>query len=199
LAFLEIEKIFPEANFIMMVRDPRSIVNSMKVVRKKFLSRGQRPPRFLRSIAASVQEVNRYLTSGLVAAEKSDKILLVYYEDLVANPRQQIERVCKHVGLTFQTRMLNIESSHFISSGTGVDNWYSPEDLKQPIQKTGVVSKGSSLAHAERILVERYTLDHPALARYQLNPHKPTLPERLMWRASLIRKLGLFLPRKTLD
>jgi hypothetical protein len=196
LAFPDLEKFLPDARHIMMVRDPRDVANSMRTVRDKFISNGQRPPRFVRSIAASVQEINRFYDAGLSAAERSDKVLLIYYEDLISDPIREIRRVCDHTGLTYQPEMQHIEQKTFVSPSSGDENWYSQSDLQQPIQSSGVVSKKFSLSKSEITLVERFSLENPALARYKLRPSKPTLWENILWRASLARKAGVLLPRR---
>ncbi|MEO1139207.1 MAG: sulfotransferase, partial [Pseudomonadota bacterium] len=196
LAFADLVKVFPDARHIMMVRDPRDVVNSMKSVRDKFIAKGERPPRLVRSVAASVQEINRYYQAGLSAAEQSEKVLLVYYEDLVSNPAQEIRRICDHTGLTYQPEMQNIEQQTFASSSVSDENWYSQDELRKPIQSSGVVSKTFSLSPTAVALVEHFTLEMPALARYGLHPRNPTLKETIWWYASLAQKAGLFLPRR---
>ncbi len=190
--FPELEKIFPDARHIMMVRDPRDIVNSMKTVRERFLAKGEKPPRFTRSIAASVQIINEYYGSGLIAAEKSDKVLLVYYEDLVSNPEREIRRVCDHAGLSYQSGMLDIEDKVLADSDLGGEHFYSYESLRQPIQTSGVVSKTFLLSAEDVALVERFTTEIAALDRYELQPQSPTLPEKLKWYASVLRKIMPF-------
>ncbi|WP_341861712.1 sulfotransferase [Gymnodinialimonas sp. 57CJ19] len=184
----ELEKIFPDARHIIMVRDPRDIVNSMRTVREKFLSKGEKPPRFTRSIAASVQIINEYYRPSLIAAEKSDKILLVYYEDFVNNPEREIRRVCDHTGLTYQSDMLNIENIVLAGAGVGGEHFYTPESLRQPIQASGVVSTKFLLSAEDVALVERFTVEIAALDRYDLQPQSPTLLEKLKWYASVLRK-----------
>lgn len=195
-AFSELQEYLPKARYIMMVRDPRDIANSMKSVKDRFIFNGERPPRFVRSIAASVQEINRFYKAGLFAAEKSSKVLLVYYEDLVSNPDKEIRRVCNHIGVEYQREMQNIERKPFVNASSSDENWYSQADLSKPIQSSGVVSKRFYLGKNDVALIERFTLENSALERYALRPQKPTLEEIIRWKASLLRKAGVFLPRK---
>ena len=196
LAFPELEKILPDARHVMMLRDPRDIVNSMQAVREKFIAKGERPPRFVRSVAASVQEINRFYDAGLTAAERSDKILLVYYEDLVSNPSQEVRKVCDHVGLPYEPEMLNIEQKTFALPASGGENWYSQADLQQPIGAAGVVTKKKSLSRMDLSLVERFMIQKPALLRYKMKQGAPNLREIILWRASLARKACIFCPRR---
>lgn len=197
LAFEEIGKILPEVRFIMMVRDPRDIVNSMKSVRERFVAAGKRPPRFLRSIAASVEEINRFYEAGLTAAKHDSRVLPVYYEDLVDAPEREVRRVCVHVGLEFQPQMVELGNKTYEAPRAETNSaWYSKAQLEQPIQKGGVVSGKFLLNPREVSLVERFMLESPALARYDLRPGIPSLPERLYWAFSQCGKAGIFLPRR---
>lgn len=196
LAFKEIGEFFPDARFVMMVRDPRDIANSMKSVRNKFLKQGQRPPRFLRSVAASVEEINKYYETGLAAAQTDDRIMIVYYEDLVDDPEKVVRQVCAHVELAYEPQMVHIEQQkNSLDAPEGDGAWYSKAQLQQPIQKGGVVTTNQLCSPKEVAQVERFTLKNPALDRYRLNPGAPGLWENLNWKISKLAKLGLFLPR----
>lgn len=180
----------------MMVRDPRDIVKSMALVREKFISNGKRPPRFVRSVAASVQEINRYYDAGLTAAEKSKKILLVYYEDLVRNPSHEVQKVCDHIGLPYEAEMLNIENSILGTPKAADDeNWSSKSGIQQPIRLKGVISGRKKLKPSEITLIERFTQAKPALDRYNIGQENPSLREIFLWRLNLARKACMFCPR----
>lgn len=197
LAFEQIGKILPEARFMMMVRDPRDIVNSMKSVRDRFVASGKRPPRFVRSVAASVEEINRFYEAGLAAAKNDSRVLPVYYEDLVEEPEQEVRRICDHVGLAFQQQMVELDSKSYQAPRAETNSaWYSKAQLEQPIQKGGVVAGKFLLTKREVTLVERFMIDNPTLSRYGLRPGSPSLYERLSWALSLCGKAGVFLPRR---
>lgn len=195
LVFSDLEEVFPDARFIMMVRNPCDIVNSMKVVRDKFISNRERPPRFVRSIAASIREINRYYYAGFASCEKSKNVLLVYFEDLVENPLPEVRKVCNHVGLTYENDMVRIESKDSSIFKSDDEKWYSHADFNQPIQSAGVVSKRQALSEADISLVERFVIRDPALDRYDLSKRKPNWRDMVHWRISLARKACVFCPR----
>lgn len=195
LVLSELEQLLPEARFIMMIRDPRKIVNSMRSVRDKFLAKGKRPPRFVRSVAGSVQEVNRYHAAALLAAQASSKIMIVHYEDIIQNPQLVVEAVCKHVGLAFEPGMVEIEKTEFVSPTNNSGEFYTDAQLKGPIGGSQRVTQNNLLSDREERLVELYTQSWPELDRYQMSLDTPGVADRLAWEQSRIARHGVFLPR----
>jgi len=195
LVIPEILRLFPAATFVLILRDPRDVVNSFKGVRQRYLSKSLRPPRFVRSVAASVEELNKYLYESLKAARTDSRVLTVYYEDLVENPEVTVRKICDHTGLTFTPDMLNLDDrgANVPSRKSGL--WYPKQALSSGIRKEGVITNQNLLTETEKALVELYTPDFPELERYRLETRPPRLSERMFWQASQFKKLGALLPR----
>lgn len=94
--FSRLSRVFPQARFIHLVRDPRSVAASLKP-----LDWG---PNHSHTCATFwVQQI----AHGL-AAEGSlgDRIVRIHFEDLVGSPEQTLEMLCRHLHLEFDLQML---------------------------------------------------------------------------------------------
>lgn len=192
----ELFELFPESRFILILRNPRDIVNSFKGVRQRYLSQSLRPPRFVRSVATSVEEVNRYFNESIKAARSDSRVLTIYYEDLVGTPEIMIRKICDHTGLSFTQEMLELDNCNSTVPAKKNELWYTKQALSAGIRKKGVVTQDDLLTEKEKRLVSLYSRSLPELERYNLQPRKPTVLERLYWKISEVEKHGIFLPRR---
>lgn len=196
LVFAELAQVIPEAKFIFVVRDPRRIVNSMKGVRDRYLAQGVRPPRFVRSVAASVGQVNRYFDAGFDAAREDSRILVAYYENIVADPEREARRICAHIGIPYENSMTRLDMPDEISPDQSGSEWYTADQMSRPIAGSGVVTSGMMLTDRDLRLVENRIHKHPELVRYNLSEWPPSLGDRFAWSASWLGRYGLLMPRK---
>lgn len=88
-----IAKVFPQAHYIHLVRDPRAVAVSYREA-------GLYPD--LESGALFWREANKTIEN--VAHDLS--IELVSYESLVTNPKQTLQRLCTHCGIHFSDAMV---------------------------------------------------------------------------------------------
>jgi len=195
LYFPELANLFPGACLIAVIRDPRDIANSMRVVRDKIISAGKRPPRFTRSVTASVQEMNRFFAAISKSRKASHPVHLVHYEDVLCDPERELRRICGLLNIDFSQHMLEIETSGYTAPENSDEFWYSQDYLQTGIEKRGVVSE-RVLGEQDIRLVERYVRDFDFLHRYDLKPGAATARDRCMWAMGKMGKSGIFMPRK---
>ncbi len=188
--------LLPKARFVMMVRDPVEVVNSMRQVKTRQLAKCQRPARFIRSLAGSVELYNQYMDAALPTARIHDQIKLSYYADLVANPETEVRRVCKHVGLPFEPSMLKIEDAESSLPKMADETWYSHEEQSKPICASGVVTKKLLLSKDEVAMVKAHVKKWPELERFDLSDAPLSLKQYLLWSAERAKVHGVLLPRK---
>lgn len=181
LALEELAQLFPQAKLIYVVRDPRDVVNSMLSVSESMAAGRKRPPRYLRSASAAIETINSYHEKGLQAQRKQDQIMLLHYEDLVGEPERTAQKICAHVGLTFDPAMLNIENSDFSAPDNSTNWFYAKDSLNAPISKQGVIAAKRRLHQRQIRLVESYVLNDPSLKRYNLTPNKDGFALRAAW------------------
>ncbi len=79
---------------IHLIRDPRAAVCSLTQM-----------PWASRSVLVGARRW-RLLNAGACMASSRDNYLLVKYEDLVAQPEQQLRRLCNHIGIEYQSALL---------------------------------------------------------------------------------------------
>jgi hypothetical protein len=95
----ELHAVWPEARFVVLVRDGRDVALSVK-----------RVPFGANNAWAAAQTWAHGIRLGQ-AAERTypDRVLTLRYEDLVAEPAPQVARLCEFLGLPFEDDMLAIE------------------------------------------------------------------------------------------
>jgi len=91
-----LKKHFPDAGFIHVIRDPRAVASSLirsRVHRSNALFASRR---WLKDVQAGLD---------LKETFKND-YRQIRYEDLILNPRSELERICDFIGVTFDENML---------------------------------------------------------------------------------------------
>lgn len=107
LVFSELIELFPEAHFIQVLRDPRSIVSSMQQVRKRAIEKGLNRPYFIENSRASISYIKRCVAAGFLASKNEpDKVLTIVYEELLGSPEKETQKICKFLGIEWSEKML---------------------------------------------------------------------------------------------
>jgi len=125
LAFLpSIFHEFPNTKVIVIIRDPRDIFCSLRDVEWAHSS----PLRHAAEWSAR--------HSQLIKLESvyPDNIFITKYEDLIQEPHNELTRICKYLGLSFQQQMLESTST------TTVPEWEKSwkDKVKKPIDRTRI-------------------------------------------------------------
>ncbi|MGH3023481.1 MAG: sulfotransferase family protein [Gaiellaceae bacterium] len=95
----ELLAVWPKARVVVLVRDARDIVLSIR-----------RMPFGPNNAYAAARWWVRGIRAGLEAERRHPgQVLTLRYEDLVADPAAHVPRVCEHVGLGYNSEMLAIE------------------------------------------------------------------------------------------
>lgn len=106
LVFPELARLFPNARFIHVVRDPRAIVASLLQVGERARRKGRKPAPFTADVDAAIRRVRRSLEKGAQAVrEHPERVLTVRYEDVVENPERETRRICDFLGLQWTPAM----------------------------------------------------------------------------------------------
>jgi len=93
-----INRALPQARFIHIVRDPRSVYLSMLRLRRWNI---WDPHKFTRIWSDAVGRCYR------IAAQRPQQVIEVRYEDILSNPANELSKVCSFLGLGFKAEMLN--------------------------------------------------------------------------------------------
>jgi hypothetical protein len=95
----ELDAVWPDARFVVLVRDGRDVALSLMHV-----------PFGPNNVWASA----RFWADGIRRGEEAERrypgrVLTVRYEDVVADPRSETRRICEFVGLAYEDDLLAIE------------------------------------------------------------------------------------------
>ncbi len=94
-----LDELFPEAKVIQVVRDPRAVFISRKSRLVKNSQQYSKAHRFVREWNRSAQEIPRL-------RRDPSRFLVIRYEDLVKNPNDILEKVCRFAGFDYNEKML---------------------------------------------------------------------------------------------
>ena len=92
----------PETRFICVERDPRAVVASLLALTRSDPSQSAHAPSYMRHWRKSVALTRRYLADPKLKS----RLMLIRYEDLVADPEHGAQRLCNFLDLKFDSAML---------------------------------------------------------------------------------------------
>ena len=99
------QRLFPEGQIVFIIRDPRSVVESLLRIEKQWgLNRTRE--QLARTWAARSRELADFLTRNQ-ASVREGRIFIVRYEALVSNPRPEIARIFETLNLEIDDAFLD--------------------------------------------------------------------------------------------
>ena len=100
-AWPELMRLYPDALFVNVVRDPRAQVSSMnRAIIYEF-----------DSLLNAETLRDAYAAAGALARAHPDRVLTLRFEDFIADEAGTLRRLCAFLGLTFEPEMLDIAAS----------------------------------------------------------------------------------------
>ena len=110
----ELLAIWPDARFIVLVRDGRDV--ALSIVGLPFGPN-------------NVWAAARCWAAGIRRGQETerrhpDQVLTLRYEDLASEPRREVERICAFLGLAFDEEMLAIERTDAAKLAEGQEGWF---------------------------------------------------------------------------
>lgn len=94
------DKLFPDAKMVQVLRDPRAMFASVKKALVNQYGAYTKAHRFTRKWNSCTKETPRL-------RKNPKRFLVVRYEDLVKNPQEQMQAVCRLAGIDFIPELLN--------------------------------------------------------------------------------------------
>ena len=96
----KLRKLYPDAQIIHLIRDPRDVIASLKKM-----------PWWNNSVNYSVFNWKSAMRHGINARTntKLDEYLELRYEDLLAEPERELQRVCQFLSETYDPAMLQFQ------------------------------------------------------------------------------------------
>lgn len=179
----DILRFYPRAKVINMIRDPRDVLLSQKRKwKRRFLGGTDMPLRetFRDWINYHPITMSRIWHTAVSAADRfadSDKVMSVYFEELLAHPQATVRQVCDFAGIGYADILLQVPQ---VGSSSGADK---PTQLGINPTRANSWQKGSgsgepALSSAEIYLCE--TLNAPLMKKhnYSIVSRRPN-PVRL--------------------
>ena len=109
LVFDHLIELFPNSNFFFIARDPRAIYNSFKNLKGR--NKNKNKIGFGENILDDLNRIYLSIKAGDDFIKKnSSQCKIVYYENLVSKPLEEIKDVCNFLDVPFQTQMLETET-----------------------------------------------------------------------------------------
>ncbi len=163
--FEELLYLFPDAKFILTVRNPFSVIASLKKVRERGKKNGQ-------IVTGNVIENSLYVKRMFneifyLKKKYSKKICTVNYDDIINNSEQEIRAICDYLGIQFETKMLK-------PNNINVENrkiWMTSSDNINKIDDSRLNKWIKDLSNTEKHIVNyifKDTCKQEHLQKYQL-------------------------------
>jgi len=109
--FLPLARSFPNAKFIIIIRDPRaSIASNLNIKNKSMVAH-------VASFARNWRKLVAFATYYNVHDEFKDRLFILTHAQLLENPDKKAREICKFLDVEFQDKML--DTSNYIDFSTG--------------------------------------------------------------------------------
>lgn len=157
LYFEELLELFPDAKFIMVLRNPIATFNSMKNVAKRAKKAGVVPPDFTTNffIAAAYME---YVYGLMQRLEKKhpDSVITIKYELLISDLEKHSKELCSFIGLPWDESLLNFNNIEHPGEKTMTKNqiWYTSEQYNANPRDVAKKENKSILSFKERVFLK---------------------------------------------
>lgn len=119
-AISELSRLYPQARFLCLIRDPRAVVRSERETSWGSQSALRITRRWCRVVDAAEQ-----CSQSLPA----DHFRMVRYEDLVAHPETELRSICEFLGETFEPEMLRFQERAAEERGFRADELWKEQTL----------------------------------------------------------------------
>jgi len=179
LAFGLLEECVPECKKILVLRDPRDVVNSMLEVGQRQKRREGRASGFVRDTLAAVEYMNQCLRAGTAVAETSLNCLVIYYEDMVCDPLAVGNRMYRFIGAS-QMDTLDLENEQFEAARNKESwvDWSTPGTTSGGVRNDRVGVAKRCLKKSDLDYICARTISHPLLSDRYPVPQKRTVAAR---------------------
>ena len=145
--FAALARDFPQARFVVLLRDPRAMIASMLGIASRDPSQAGHVLSYARHWRKYVAFCSHYKKSPIL----KNRIHILTYEQLVRDPETTSQHLCDFLQIDFDKQMLDADSYRFADSGkcwsanssfdsqrgaifsTGIERWR--EVLEQPVVK----------------------------------------------------------------
>ncbi len=150
--------LYPDAQIIHVIRDGRDVVASLKEM-----------PWWRKSVEQSILNWNGAIANGMAArhSTKLDEYIEVRYEDLLAGPAGELQRLCQFLGEAYDPSMLRFQDVARTAVPDYKMQWHSA--TREPLSDRSVGRWQRDLSPEEISLIEWAAGDNLSLLGYALS------------------------------
>ncbi|MFE6690619.1 sulfotransferase family protein [Streptomyces sp. NPDC057743] len=136
-------ELWPDAVFVNVVRDGRDVLLSHEDVNRRYRQRGERNPErdTLLSVSRHWNACADAYFSLISRPELRDRVFLIEFEKLVAEPKTELSRLFDFLGLTIEERQLCPEEITEQETGVALEGAYFTKDLYRQPFNTGKTAR----------------------------------------------------------
>ena len=146
-----IEDIFPAAQYVHIVRDPRAVALSIVEAAKTSTRIREK------TLTAAAERWNKSVRNARALEKRvgSSRFIEIKYENLVADPERELSRLCQYLGVQYSREML----SFYRAADTlgDVPVLFHHAQVLKPLDPAKADSWKHKIGRADRITVERMT------------------------------------------
>ncbi|MDC7995720.1 sulfotransferase family protein [Altibacter sp. HG106] len=186
LFFNELLELFPEAKFIMVLRNPLAVFNSMKNVAKKAKDQQIIPPDFTQDyrMAAGYMEAVYKLHEEILHSYP-DRVTLVRYEDFINHFESTAKELFSFLEVPWNDKVLRFYELDHPGEATMTKKqiWYTSKQFKMnPAEVQSKAQLFEHLTYKERIFLQYLFRKNTFINRNQEYLQEPTLLEKAICR-----------------
>ena len=110
----EILNLYPRAYIVAMIRDPRDVLLSQKGKwKRRFLGAKTIPLKesirsWINYHPVTITKLWCASTRSILKFKNHERVIIIKFEDLLAQPEQTVQAICKFAGIDFASDMLNV-------------------------------------------------------------------------------------------
>lgn len=107
-------RVFPDARFYVLERDPRAIVASLLAMAERDPTQAAHPPSYLRHWRKQVALARHFETD----AKLSNRVRCLSFERLATAPREQAQRICQELEIDYSEEMLQLSADGWMGNSS---------------------------------------------------------------------------------
>lgn len=161
--FLEhICEVFPDAQYIHLIRDPRAVLSSYINAALKdnnLITDRQKIVKFWLNCHKHIENCKSIVGE--------DKFVGLHYENLLNNPEEELKRVTGFLGIEFSSEMLSFWQSKSLGD---VNHYKHHENVLKPLNKSPIGLWKEKLSNSDKHFVEEHCMNsyNVLLKKYEL-------------------------------
>lgn len=107
-------RVFANAHFFVLERDPRAIVASLLAMAEKDPTQAAHPPSYLRHWRKQMALVRRFETDSAL----SGRVCRLSFERLATTPEPEARRLCQELGIDYAPEMLHLSADGWMGNSS---------------------------------------------------------------------------------